>query len=486
MTDKDIMELDVTTLFSNETLEEVFGISDHVERERVIGLLKARAGELKVASAFKPVINQYIKKYAPNSGHAVEVVTEDMIELGLELNAYNQPKTTIDNFLKILDNDLYFISLKYNILKQSPEHEVDGKTEEWIDTDDSAARNYIEKKYKMHHVQKCNDAFNIIFKKREYHPIIKLIDGIEWDYIERMDTFLIDCAKCEDTPYIREVSRLIFAGGINRLYNKGCKFDEVPVLMGEQGCGKSTLVKWLALQEEFFTEIMEVDGQRSMEVLQGAWVCEIGELLALTKSKEAEAVKSFISRQNDRYRPAYGERVLDHKRQCIFIGTTNKEQFLNDPTGSRRFYPVKVNMDGNELYDKEDDIRYYIKMCWAEARERFKLGKLHPYASKELKETIRKEQQHATEDDYRVGLITEYLNSEVKWQNTVCVIEIWNKCLGEYYTKPSKKDSAEIGLILDRLPDWERAKETRRFPNYGMQRYWKRKEVIYKNEDLPF
>ena len=125
-------------------------------------------------------------------------------------------------------------------------------------------------------------------------------------------------------------------------------------------------------------------------------------------------------------------------------------------------------------------------MCWAAARERFKLGKLHPYASKELKETIRKEQQHATEDDYRVGLITEFLNTKFKWRGDVCVIMIWTECLGECYTKPSKKDSAEIGLILDRLPDWERAKETRRFPNYGMQRYWKRKEVIYKNEDLPF
>ncbi len=484
MNDKEIMELDVSELFSSENLEKIFEITDKTERERVIGLFKARANALKLSNAFKPVIDSYIKKYTPHSVEAVpeQVDLEDIIDLGLETNRYGLPKTTIDNFFRIIDNDLYFMTLKYNALKEAPEHEVDGKTEEWTDTDDSKARNYIEKKYKIHHVQKCKDAFNIVFKKREYHPILKLLDGIKWDFTERIDRFLIDIGKCEDTPYIREVSRLIFAGGINRVYNKGCKFDEVPVLIGEQGCGKSTLVKWLAIQDEFFTEITEVDGQKSMEVLQGAWICEIGELLALTKSREAEAVKSFISRQNDRYRQPYGERVLDHKRQCIFIGTTNKEQFLNDPTGSRRFYPVKVNTDGDEIYNHEKEIKEYIKQCWAEAREKFKYDCLPPHPTKELKEIIRDEQKQATEDDYRVGLITEFL----KERKRVCIIMIWQECLNEHILKPSKKDSAEIGQILNNMEDWEKARNPAIIGQYGAQKYWRRKNKVEKIEELPF
>lgn len=484
MTDKEIMSLDVSELFSSQNLDKIFEIADRTERERTIGLFKVRANTLKIAQAFKPVIDSYIKKYSPEEKEENQKVSlEEILELGLETNKYNLPRTTIDNFVKIIDKDLYFMTLKYNALKETPEHENEGKTEEWTDADDSKARNYIEKKYKLHHVQKCKDAFNIVFKKREYHPIIQLIEGIEWDGVNRIETFLINCAKCEDTPYTREVSRLIFAGGINRIYDKGCKFDEVVVITGNQGAGKSTLIKWLAMKEEFFTEITEMDGQRSMEALQGAWICEIGELLALTKSKEAEAVKSFISRQNDRYRPPYGERVTDHKRQCIFIGTTNKEQFLTDPTGSRRFYPVRMQTDGDELYEAQDVVKEYIKQCWAEARERYKQGNFPPHRSRELEKIIKKEQENATEDDYRVGMIQDFLETRTR----VCIIMIWKECLNEPILKPSKKDSAEIGQILNNMPDWEKQEQVARFGQYGLQKYWKKKKIKVENrEELPF
>ena len=117
----------------------------------------------------------------------------------------------------------------------------------------------------------------------------------------------------------------------------------MPVLIGtKQGEGKSTLVRWLAMKDDYFTEVTEIEGQKGMEAVEGAWICEMGELLALTKAREIEAVKSYLTRLADRYRRPFDRRVTDHKRQCIFIGTTNKEQFLTDKTGNRRFYPVKV------------------------------------------------------------------------------------------------------------------------------------------------
>jgi predicted P-loop ATPase len=81
----------------------------------------------------------------------------------------------------------------------------------------------------------------------------------------------------------------------------------VPVLIGtHQGEGKSTLVRWLAIHDKYFSEVTEMDGQRAIEQLAGAWICEIAELLAMTKAKEVESVKSYITRQRDKYRKPYG------------------------------------------------------------------------------------------------------------------------------------------------------------------------------------
>ena len=276
--------------------------------------------------------------------------------------------------------------------------------------------------------------------------------------------------KCEDTPYTREVSRLIFAGGIHRLYNPGCKFDDMPVLIGtKQGEGKSTLVRWLALRDEYFTEVNEFDGQRGVEAIEGAWICEVSELLAMTKAREQEAVKSYLTRLNDRYRMPFDKRVTDHKRQCVFIGTTNKEQFLTDKTGNRRFYPIKVNQNGYDLFDREDEIKACIAQCWAEAKALYDAGKIEPYADRRLIEEIRQKQDSATEDDYRVGMIADYIDGK----SEVCVLDLWQNALGmSEFSKPTKKDSNEIGVIMQSMKGWTKVQKAKRFPAYGLQRYW--------------
>ncbi len=483
--DKKISELTAKEVFSKEIIEEIYSVADEVERSRLIGLLTVRAKELKVEKELRAVIKAYSKIESEMNDNKRRQAFDNEYCVEISRDKYYNPLKTIENFLTIIENDIYFASLRFNKLTYSPEHTVEGKNERWIDSDDAKARNYIEQKYNLHHAQKFEDALRINFSNKEYHPIIEMIEKLpEWDYECRVDHFLTDCLKCEDTPYVREVSRLIFAGGINRAYNNGCKFDCVPVLIGtKQGEGKSTIVEWLAMNEEYYTEVSDIEGQKGMEAIEGAWICELGELLALTKAKEVEAIKAYISRKNDRYRMPFDKRVTDHKRQCIFIGTTNKEQFLTDITGNRRFFPVKVNQNGYELYENKEFIQDYIKKCWAEARERFKSGVLPPYPKKELLETIREAQSTATEEDYRIGLITEYLKDKY----TTCVLDIWQNCFNEYYSKPSKKDSAELGQILDRIPRWERNKIPQRFGQYGHQRVWNRRklEPIDENE-LPF
>ena len=381
-------------------------------------------------------------------------------------------------------NDSAFESLTFNQLSYSPEHTVDGKKERWQDKDDSWARFYIEQKYNIHNREKLDDALRIVFAEKEYHPIKNIIESTPWDGVSRIQTLFVKWLKCEDTPYTREVTRLVFAGGIHRLYNPGCKFDDVCVLIGtKQGEGKSTFARWLAIKDDFFTEVTEIEGQKGIEAIEGAWICEIAELLAVTKTKEVEAVKSYITKLVDRYRRPFDRRTTDHKRQCVFIGTTNKEQFLTDKTGNRRWYPITVNSSGYDLHDHKEEIQKDILQAWAEAKHLYDKGELYPYADKDLLEDIRARQEQAVEDDYRVGMIEDY----IKDRDKVCVMQLWKYALDNEYSKPTRRDSNEITLILQKIGGWERGK-VERHELFGNQMFWYRKEPKYEDvdsEELP-
>lgn len=404
--------------------------------------------------------------------------------------------STTENFALILANDEHFDGLQFNLLSYSPEKMILGAPERWTDSDDAEARRYIEAVYGIHSVQKLDDALRITFKRNEYHPIRQHIEKIEWDGKERISMFLHFATNCVDTAYTREVSRLIFAGGIHRLYHPGCKFDDMPVLVGtHQGEGKSTLVRWLAMHDEWFGEINEIDGQKGIEALEGIWIAEMAEMLAMVRAKEQESMKAFVTRQRDRYRHPFDKRVTEHPRQCIFIGTTNKEKFLTDKTGNRRFYPVIVNQSGYDLFNRKDEIKEYIRQCWAEALVKIDSEFMQPFANRELIPVIREQQEAAVEDDYRVGLIRAYLDEQDENGNfrhpEVSCIEIWRNALNKEsaFAKPTHKDSMEISLIMGNFNDYERIDKMKRFAEFGMQRYWRRvqeEKPIEELGDLPF
>lgn len=456
-------------------------------REQLKALYFARMQELKADKELKEQVKRMFKAFDTAEREMADAYTKENAkknaEICLAFDGKGQPLSTIDNFLLILRNDKEFESLRFNQLSYSPEHIVDGKLERWQDKDDSKARFYIEQKYKIHNREKLDDALRILFAEREYHPIKQIIEAVEWDGVSRIQELFIKWLKCEDTPYIREVTRLVFAGGIHRLYNAGCKFDDVAVLIGtKQGEGKSTFARWLAIKDEFFTEVTEIEGQKGIEAIEGAWVCEIAELLAVTKSKEVEAVKSYITKLVDRYRRPFDRRTTDHKRQCVFIGTTNKEQFLTDKTGNRRWYPVKVNSSGYDLHDHKEEIQADILQAWAEAKFLYDKGELAPYADRNLLADIREKQEQAVEDDYRVGMIVDYVSNKDK----VCVLELWKQALDNEFSKPTRRESNELTLILQSL-GWVRGK-VEHHPSYGNQLFWEKiepRKLPQIDNDLP-
>ena len=486
LTEEEISKYTVPELYSERVKAEYLYTQDSMLRGKLAALLLLRAKEFKIDLPYRNVLKDLDKEIEKEAKEQAKQLAlqeaEDRTEIALKFDGKGQPLNTIENFLMIINYDTHFAGLQFNALSYSPEQIRNNVIERWTDADDSSARAYCEMRYRIHNREKLDDALRIKFNTNSYHPIKNIINSVKWDGIERIETLLIKWLRCEDSIYAKEVSRLIFAGGIHRLYNPGCKFDDVPVLIGtKQGEGKSSFVRWLALKDEFFSEISEFEGQKGIEAIEGVWICEIAELLAVTKNKEQEAVKAYITKQVDKYRRPFDRRVTEHPRQCIFIGTTNKQQFLIDKTGNRRFYPLQVHSSGYDLFDNEDAIRSDILQCWAEAKHKINDPIMKACCNPKLAETIKEHQNDAVEEDYREELIHEYLEDK----REVCLIEIWEKALKNEHSHMTKKDSSDIVLILQILGDWERGKS--KYYTGKKRRYWTRKDTdAIIDEKLPF
>lgn len=165
----------------------------------------------------------------------------------------------------------------------------------------------------------------------------------DWDGEYRLDRWLVELCGAEDSEYVRAVGRLTLLAAAARAYVPGIKFDAMLILEGPQGCGKSTLLRTLAGDDFYLDGLPKGDPQDKDVVagIAGRWIVEATEL-AIFKTADQDALKAFLSRTVDRARLAYKPLPEDFPRQCVVIGTTNDDDYLRDPTGLRRFWPVKV------------------------------------------------------------------------------------------------------------------------------------------------
>ena len=207
-----------------------------------------------------------------------------------------------------------------------------------------------------------SDAVNLIATRNSYHPVRNYLRSIKWDGIERLDTWLIDYAGADDTELNRAIGRKFLCAAVSRVRNPGCKFDAMLLLEGRQGVGKSTLCRSLCADKNWFSDQAKVgaDPKETIEQTAGSWIVEMPELDGLSR-REAGRVKSFITTQKDKARPAYGRYSVEVPRQFVLIGTTNDATFLTDMTGNRRWWIVSVSQcDPDGLADVRDQL-------WAEA-----------------------------------------------------------------------------------------------------------------------
>jgi hypothetical protein len=205
------------------------------------------------------------------------------------------------------------------------------------------------------------DALRLRCLDHIFDPVRDYLDGLRWDGVKRLDKWLVVYCGARDTPLNRAIGRKMLVAAVRRVREPGCKFDYIVVLEGEQGVGKSTLLRFLAGDENFSdNEILGLNKKEQQEAIQGVWIYEVAELEGLVKS-EVTKVKLFASKTVDGARPAYGRTRVDRPRRCIFVATTNEDTYLRDTTGNRRFWPVAVNVIDLDGVKRDRD------QLWAEA-----------------------------------------------------------------------------------------------------------------------
>lgn len=245
----------------------------------------------------------------------------------------------------------------------------------WRDADTAQLKSIIDIRYLPFSSRNHDVAFTKIADDRHFHPIRDYLDSLPtWDGVKRVETLFIKYLKADDTDYVRAVTRKTFAAAVARIYVPGIKFDCVPVLDGDQGIGKSTIVKDL-VTSEYYSETLsltDMDDKSGAEKLQGFWVIEIGELASMKKA-DIEKVKAFLSTSDDKYRPSYGRVVESHPRQCVIIATVNGERgYLRDITGNRRFWIIKVHQKRQKkAWNFDENFRAQF---WAEAKVIWRSG----------------------------------------------------------------------------------------------------------------
>ena len=196
--------------------------------------------------------------------------------------------------------------------------------------------------------------------KNPFNPIVDYLDALEWDGTARVDALFPRYFGAADGAYERAVGRKLLVAAVRRARRPGAKFDTVPIIEGIQGTGKTSALKILGGGWHSDAELGRVDGKDAPAVLQGVWIMELGELTAMKKG-EVEQLKAFVSRCEDRYRAPYDRHPKTHPRRCVFVGTTNSDEYLRDQTGNRRYLPVvttTIDLDG---------LRRGRDQLWAEA-----------------------------------------------------------------------------------------------------------------------
>ncbi|MDC9591412.1 virulence-associated E family protein [Xenorhabdus sp. XENO-10] len=279
---------------------------------------------------------------------------------------WGQIEATIENVTKaVMRPDFIDVEIRFDQFRDEIMFAPAG-TEQWQtfgDADYARLRITLEKRnFKPVGRELIRDAVLLAADENPFDSAIAWLNGLKWDGVPRIEQFYHTHLGTEDTPFTRAVSSYMWTALAGRVLKPGIKADMVPVLVGKQGCGKSSGVAALSPDPSFFTEISFAEKDDDLaRKMRGRLVAEISELRGLN-TKEQEAIKAFVTRTHENWIPKYREFATQFPRRTLFVGTTNEDEFLDDKTGNRRWLPVEVKKISVE------DIKSDLTLLWAEAK----------------------------------------------------------------------------------------------------------------------
>lgn len=280
-----------------------------------------------------------------------------------------------------------------------------------------------------------------------FHPVRDYLDGLRWDRVPRLDQWLVTYAGAADSAYARAIGAKFFLAAIRRVRSPGVKFDTIPILESPQGLKKSIAVRTLCPNAAWFTDDLPLgtDAKLTIERTGGKWIIEVGEMQGYSNA-DIEKLKAFCSRGTDGpVRMSYARIPIEQPRQFVLVGTTNElTQYLQDSTGNRRFWPVRVNRFDVEALRRDRD------QLWAEASYREALGE--PVELAEALWSVAASEQEARRltDPFEESIEEAGIDLTDKKVEAILVSTLWGAVVPLAGTSRKKNDASRIAKIMQR------------------------------------
>jgi predicted P-loop ATPase len=337
------------------------------------------------------------------------------------------------------------------------------------DRDYSEAVMWLEAKHMTPKASNIAAVIQTIAERNSFDRLSEYLEGLKWDGKKRVETWLSYYLGMEDDPYPRAVGMRWLISSVARGLAPGCKVDTMPILEGPQGARKSTALRVLFGDEFFADELSDIGSKDAMMEMQGVWGLEVQEMHRFSQA-ETNAVKKFLTRQTDRFRPPYGRTVIEVPRRVVLAGTINPEgnAYLRDPTGARRFWPLTVGRVDIEALTADRD------QLWAEAVTLYRASTPWWVQDDEL-QAVEAEQEKRTDVDVWVDLIVPFLVA----RQSVTQNEIFKE-LGILAKDADYRHATRVGRIMKKL-GWTVGRERSRGEDRTVFRNPKKEEGQQEN-----
>lgn len=385
--------------------------------------------------------------------HSISVSSIDATPR-LLLDANGNPIPHLANCITVLSPLESFFA--YNDLKHStvlvahpPWHKPEEDGEEipaWDDHQITQAQLWVQRKNLGVSHDTTARAAEVLARQRTFHPVGDYLSGLKWDGCKRLDTWLGVYLDAEESDYTSAVGSRFLIGAVARAMEPGCKMDYMLTLEGSQGDFKSTAAQILG--GEYYCDGLGSEGKLDRDAIlamAGYWIVELSEVDEALRHNNASRMKAFLSRQVDSYRPPYGRCTMQAKRQCVFIGTTNHDLYLRDPTGNRRFLPVRVWTKPGRVRNA-NSLTYVRDQLWAEAVSRYRAGDRHWFEGAAETAMLEEEQNARCIPHAADACIEEFCQVGTDWRSPVSISEVAD------YIAGNRPYLAQQGNLMKQIP----------------------------------